>query len=127
MKGEDMFKRDVVFRPARAISFQLTKDNKGIEFKVHTGWYLDYNNDCRPTNGGVTYHDTVPHHDEQTPVEDCKITGGDCYCYVDYTAGEILLSILMKKGSEAVWEKMEVLYRIWLERSNEPWREEEKE
>jgi hypothetical protein len=109
--------------------FSLSKDGKGVSFCLFTNWMLPHvqaETDARTTSAehrylfhkpqpaGVSYHDTKPHYEEQRCREDCDVTGGKCYSDSSYTMGDEFFKVLVEKGSEGLWLRLEELYNEWL-------------
>lgn len=102
-----------------------------VQFVIYTGWMLPHVTDettrrillraharCltiadlrvayRPMPADRGYHSPVPQFEGQEPIgSDCEFTGGVCYYDGSGLAAEKLYSLLVERGSAAVWEELE--------------------
>jgi hypothetical protein len=131
------FKREITVAPAYDLrdkgcgihgcemQFVLSKDGRGVTFEVYTNWMLPHvqeETNARafrpsmylPMGAGVSYHDQRAHYEGQHCRDDCTVTGGVCYSDGSYTMGDDLMRLLIEKGSDGVWAKLEELYDDWL-------------
>lgn len=64
--------------------------------------------------GGVEGHHKKPIYEGQTPIKDCKIIEGDCYCDgSSLYAMERVFPDFMNEGEEAIWRHLENTYSDW--------------
>lgn len=109
--------------------FQLIGDAGGITFTIYTNWHLphvqaelDAKNPSgskfpylshTPTPAGVDGHWKTPAYEGQSEIDDCKITGGKCYCDGSGLLAEDVFRLLVTEGEEAVWKFLETKYNDW--------------
>lgn len=93
-----------------------------VQFIVYTNWHLphvekeldsEHNSQfphlhCHPQPVDVGYHSPIPMYEEQTSLrENCEFTKGNCYYGGRNLDAQELFKLLVEKGSEAVWVKLE--------------------
>ena len=109
------------------IQFQLIGDGEGITYTIFTNWMLPHvqeEADSRPVDhhfpylfhkpqsAGMDGHWKTPRYEGQSEIENCHITGGECYC--DGTAiTKDAFNILVAEGEEALWKLMEERFISW--------------
>ncbi len=108
------------------IWFVLKKGKKAVQFMFGTKWFLPETVDeyKRIGNKGKTpptdltqgkqidgwdvgYHSPKPTYKGQTSREDCKYTGGKCYCDGSGLYAEKNEEILLREGSDGIWKFLE--------------------
>lgn len=107
------------------ITFAVIRDGEGLTFSVLTNWQLPHvqaeadaqkskpGRDYRPMAFGVDIHRKVPTYEDQAPIENCSITGGDCYFDGSALLGESFLETLITGGDEALFARMEKQFEEW--------------
>lgn len=109
------------------IQFQLIGALGGVTYTIFTNWNLpnvQAEMDAKPLDSRFPYmlhkpqtagldgHWKMATYPEQTAIEGCKITGGNCYC--DGTSlTQDLFDKLVAEGDEAVWRELERRYEAW--------------
>ena len=108
--------------------FQLIGPDGGVTFTVFTNWMLPHVQEetdrrapdkefpylfHKPQPAGVDGHWKIPSYEWQTPIKDCLITGGDCYCDGSALLSTDIFNLLVAEGEEPVWAKLEELYNSW--------------
>ncbi len=93
----------------------VLKGPKGaVQFVVFTGWYLPGTPPQNPTPAGLGYHSPTPRWEgQEINREECPyLDGKPCYYGVPgpYTMDEEFMNVLLREGSEAVWERLEGYY-----------------
>lgn len=109
--------------------FTLRRNGSGVTFSIFTNWMLPHvqaETDAKdgphgrrymfhkPMPADVSYHDTKPHYEGQTPIHGCAVTGGDCYSNGSGLMSEDIFTILLEKGSDGVWARLEELHTQWV-------------
>jgi len=107
------------------------KGPKGVvQFKLYTNWQLPHiqeemlNKPVRdrttamwrflPMPTDLGYHSYVPHYEDQSCITDaCELLDGKP-CYYDGSGlnAEPVFKLLVEKGDEAVWRKLERYYEV---------------
>jgi len=111
------------------VVFQVKGEAGGLTFTIFTNWQLPHvqaemnakplhdNPSLRymfhtPMPAGCDGHWKTPSYKEQSPIQNCDVTGGDCYC--DGTSlTDDLFTLLVTEGDEALWKKLEERYEAW--------------
>lgn len=103
--------------------FFVVKGKEGaITFNFYTNWYLpetekEYRDKEKvlKTNkliGSWDIHSKEPlFKDQEVTIEDCEFLGQDCYCDGSCLKADRYIELLIRKGSEAVFKKLEEDYR----------------
>lgn len=71
---------------------------------------LNHNKFMAPELVSVNIHSKTPMHENQTPTEDCKLTGGDCYCDSSFLYAADWTEGFIHGGSEWLFSKMKDYY-----------------
>lgn len=111
------------------IEFQLLGEAGGVVFRISTNWMLPHvqaESDARPLDenphlrymfhkpqsAGLDGHWKMPPYEGAYRYENCKITGGVCYC--DGTSlTDSVFNLLVEQGEEALWKRLEEAYEEW--------------
>jgi uncharacterized protein (TIGR02996 family) len=65
----------------------------------------------RPMAADLGYHARVPQYDGQAAIKDgCEYLGGPCYYDGSGLNAEVVLNVLITKGSEGVWDYLDKYY-----------------
>jgi hypothetical protein len=107
------------------IVFVLRRGQRAVDWTVFTNWQLPhvtkdtlqkYADDperielfTQPSGAQVGFHSPVPMWDSHEPSEGCTITGGKCYSDVGFCMGSELMPLLIEKGEDAIWARLEEL------------------
>ncbi len=117
------------------IAFFLKGEKGAIQFVFYTNWQLPHvqkENDSKPLNEfpymfhkpmatDVGYHSPKPMYEGQTKMSGkCDIIGGDCYYDGSSLYAETMFDILVEKGDEAVWQKLEEEYAERFDKKHKP-------
>lgn len=110
------------------LQFRLKGPEGGITFLIFTNWMLPHvqaETDAKPLTGrnpwlfhkpmpaGVDGHWKTPQYIEQRAIQCCELTGGDCYSDGSALLSNDLFDLLVAKGDQAVWKRLEELYEVW--------------
>ncbi len=97
-----------------AVAFFLSGPKGGAEVKITTNWYLPQNrsaNKCESFGSGIIYHAKTPQHENQSvSSEECKLTGGVCYCDGWYAEGDELFEKMIAGGDKVIWARLQEVY-----------------
>jgi hypothetical protein len=75
--------------------------------KTHNMMHLFH----KPQPATITYHSKKPTYDGQKSTQnDCKITGGPCYCDGSGLAAQELFTKFVAEGEDAVWRELTEWY-----------------
>ncbi len=103
----------------------LRRPKAVIQFEVLTGWYLQHLKAEFPTGNpypmavAIGYHAYEAKYEHQTSMECHLLEGGKCFYSGSGLQAEEYLKLLIEKGSEAVWERMEEFYKYHFERGEQ--------
>ena len=79
-----------------------------------------YNNQHRFSAHGIEMHKKTPVYEGQKPLENCDVTGGDCYCDgSSLQASEQLGHINPNKDDDYVWSVLHYYFGIWIEEKDD--------
>lgn len=121
------FEKSVIFPPAwdrrgegfgvhsMSIMFILKGPNGGVTFSINTGWYLKHvREEGKMVSEGhgvaIEYHSKTPQYAGHTPIQNCMVTGGDCYCGGSACCAKDLFEKFLGEGEKIVWETLEGWY-----------------
>lgn len=104
------------------ICFIIRKNNEGVQFLVFTPIHLEHvandlfkgskqYNMFKVQGADVGYHALSPRYEGQTPVDECNITGGKCYCDGSGLRAIEWAEIWLKEGNDVIWNMLEEYYR----------------
>lgn len=109
-----------------SLSFTLKGKFGAIRFVLFTNWHLSHVEKeldnkmdkecphlyCYPQPADVEYHSLKPMYDGQKiAVDKCNCLGGKpCYYDISYSKADKIYEVLVEKGDEAVWKKLEEYY-----------------
>jgi hypothetical protein len=96
----------------------VLKGPKGAtQFVLSTGWTLPHLPNGEPMGMDVGYHSPKPMYDGQTVMDDnCDILGGPCYYDGSTLQADDMFLLLVRSGSEYVWNELERRYRDFFDR-----------
>jgi len=111
------------------LHFELKGPDGGVTYTLFTNWMLPHvqaEQDAKellrephlrymfhkPQTAGLDGHWKKPQYEGQSPVKNCVVTGGDCYCDGTSLTGDVF-SALVTEGDEAVWKILEDRYETW--------------
>jgi hypothetical protein len=137
------FKRKTIFLPAFDKRHADPKKNYGIhgvtckmyligergvvQFVFYTDWQLPHVRDeflhsphgiRYPMATDIGYHSPIPMYEDQVK-RDCSFIKDGCYYDGSSLYAEEFLTLLIEKGSKAVWKKMKEYYRGVFEKPND--------
>lgn len=100
------------------MSWYVKGPEGAVQFVVYTGWYLPENRaqtersrSAFPMAADLGYHSPKPHYEgHDTITEDCSIIGGPCYYDSSGLNAEPVLDLLIREGSQAVWDYLDKYY-----------------
>lgn len=97
-----------------------------VQFVVYTNWHLPHIEAAdaarahtfdavayrirRPMPADLGYHSPRPMYDGQEPRDDCPFLKGDCYYDGSTLNADPVFDLLVEKGHEAVWARLEDYY-----------------
>lgn len=87
-----------------------------VTLTVGTGWYLpetpaNVRLDDRPSGRAVEFHSSMPQYGGHEPQGSTCDLWPVCYGNFGYTMADEPTALLVRKGSDAVWEWLESAYR----------------
>jgi len=109
--------------------FVLEGKNGAVQFKLFTNWQLphvteEFLNKSHmwtkdkidlyffPMPADLGYHSKVPHYEGHEKISrECEWTGGDCYYDGSTLNAEPIYEILLREGSEGIWQELEKYYK----------------
>lgn len=100
----------------------------GVSCTFGTSWYLPQNQSAsfvmlsgppfdlcqelmQPKGWDISYHSKEQNYEWATPVKDCELTDGDCWCDgSSLQAQEVWLPVFLHEGSEGIFKRLEQYY-----------------
>lgn len=100
------------------ITFGISRGRLTCTFMLMTDWMLPHViEDWRRRGldkqkpydglGSIDIHSPVSTWEDDTPIKDCKYTGGKCYCSGSSLAARDLFQKWITEGPEVVWKELE--------------------
>lgn len=97
------------------IRWFLIGEKGAVDFHIHSRSDSPYNSG-NIYAGGCELHSPIPLHEGQKPIKGCKIINGDCYADgTSLYAIETVFPEFMAGGEDAIWYRLEYLYKSWFE------------
>lgn len=107
---------------AARLAFIVKGPAGAVQLMLSTGWYTpsavehlkgfprsEYDLNL-PMGFDVDYHSPTPQYEGQTPVKDCHILQGDCYCDGSALRADEWAKKLVLLGTEWLWPALEEYY-----------------
>ena len=111
------------------MQFQLIGPDGGVTYTIRTNWMLPHVQEeidakpllepahfrylfHKPMSAGLDGHWKKPLYEDQSPIDNCLITGGECYCDETSLTTNVF-NRFVAEGDSAIWEILEERYESW--------------